>query len=153
MERFVSLIDLLGSSRTPIHHWWKNMRRTGDGNSIKRCFLPEIWKTSRFFREHSWKTSNLKFMSSFFSPAISFPELCLISQKNSRGLRFPAKSPDSWKNFVFLPKKALLELSSPVEGIPWGCWQHSPIYTSTTWPALTDYHVGQLFLAYNFTLC
>ena len=45
-------------------------------------------------------------------------ELCHTSQNNSqnnsRFSRFPSKSPDSPKNFVFLPKQALLELSRPV---------------------------------------
>ena len=38
-----------------------------------------------------------------------------VSRKLSQVSQFPAKSPDSRKNFVFLPKQTLLELSPPVD--------------------------------------
>ena len=51
-----------------------------------------------------------KYQTSLFF--CSVPELFHISQKNFS--RFPEKSPDSLKNFVFFLRQALLELSSPV---------------------------------------
>ena len=44
----------------------------------------------------------------------SVPKISNISRKLSQVSRFPAKSPDSRKNFVFLPKQTLLGLSPPV---------------------------------------
>ena len=45
----------------------------------------------------------------------SVPKISNISRKLSQVSRIPAKSPDSRKNFVFLPKQTLLELSPPVD--------------------------------------
>ena len=45
----------------------------------------------------------------------SLSHLHVLSRKLSQVSRFPAKSPDSRKNFVFLPKQTLLELSPPVD--------------------------------------
>ena len=47
----------------------------------------------------------------------SVPNISNIFRKLSQVSRFPAKSPDSRKNFVFLPKQTLLGLSPPVESI------------------------------------
>ena len=44
---------------------------------------------------------------------LNVPKISHISRKISQVSRFPAKSPDSRKKFVFLPKQPLLELSPP----------------------------------------
>ena len=93
----------------------RTMSRTGDDNSNKRCLsntmcnlfkvLPEIWKIlPRYFNQSKYKFCQCP---DFFC---NVPERCDIYQKNSRVSRFPTNSPDSRKNFVFLPKQALLEL-------------------------------------------
>ena len=46
---------------------------------------------------------------------LNVPIISQISRKFSQVSRFPAKSPDSRNQFVFLPKQPLLELSPPVE--------------------------------------
>ena len=45
---------------------------------------------------------------------LNVPKISYISRKISQVSRFPAKSPDSRNEFVFLPKQPLLELSPPV---------------------------------------
>ena len=59
---------------------------------------------------------------------LNVPKMSQISRKISQVSRFPAKSPDSRKKFVFLPKQPLLELSPPVlERVSLRAWE--PVFS------------------------
>ena len=83
----------------------------GGDDSNKLCLNRTVCKqkssqkseiSSQIFGRHSQK--NLK-------PPKIWTSLLPVSRKSSLASWFPAKSSDSWKNFFFLPKQPLSELS------------------------------------------
>lgn len=86
----------------------------GDDSSNKRCLGSTVCKwqfsqksgiSSRIFGRNSPKL--LKFGN------FNFFKLCFLG--NFPSLPILAKSSDSWKNFVFLPKQPFLELTCPIK--------------------------------------
>ena len=106
-----------------------NPTRTSCYFSWKRCWLVFSYhgEFSRFqvskYIEYSAYTGCISLyiyclITCNIKSLLNVPKISHISRKISQVSRFPAKSPDSRKKFVFLPKQPLLELSPPVKFFP-----------------------------------